>query len=72
MIPRNAEIASDINFRELGREYELAGGNIRNAVLRAAFLAATEKRPIDRELLQRAVRLEYRDAGKFTTAGRIV
>jgi hypothetical protein len=72
MIPKTAEISSDINFRELGREYELAGGNIRNAVLRAAFLAATEKRPIDRELLQRAVRLEYRDAGKFTTAGRIV
>ena len=71
MIPKNAQIAGDIDFRELGREFELAGGNIRNAVLRAAFLAASEKTVIDRELILRAVRLEYRDAGKFTTAGKI-
>ena len=71
MIPTSADIAPDINFKELGREYELAGGNIRNAIVRAAFLAATEHRRIDRELLLRAVRLEYRDAGKFTTDGRI-
>lgn len=71
MIPTSADIAPDINFKELGREYELAGGNIRNAIVRAAFLAATENRRIDREVLLRAVRLEYRDAGKFTTDGRI-
>src|SRR3569623_1907271 len=71
MIPTSADIAPDINFKELGRDYELAGGNIRNAIVRAAFLAATEHRRIDRELLLRAVRLEYRDAGKFTTDGRI-
>ena len=71
MIPKTAQIADDIDFHELGREFELAGGNIRNAVLRAAFLAANEQTVIDRELILRAVRLEYRDAGKFTTAGKI-
>ncbi len=72
MLPKTAQLGSDINFKELGRDYQLAGGNIRNAVLRAAFLAASEGRAIDRELLMRAVRLEYRDAGKFTTDGMIV
>jgi ATP-dependent 26S proteasome regulatory subunit len=72
MMPKTAHVADDVDFAELGADYELAGGNIRNAVLRAAFLAANEHAPISRELLLRAIRLEYRDAGKFTTAGRII
>ena len=71
MIPKSAALADDVDFIELGQEFEIAGGNIKNVVLRAAFLAASAKTPIDRDLLMRAVRLEYRDAGKFTTAGRI-
>jgi ATP-dependent 26S proteasome regulatory subunit len=71
MLPASADVATDLDFRALARDYELAGGNIRNAVLRAAFLAASEERTIDMELLERAVRLEYRDAGKLSADGRI-
>jgi hypothetical protein len=71
MLPASADVATDLDFDELARDYELAGGNIRNAVLRAAFLAASEARPIDMEILERAVRLEYRDAGKLAAVGRI-
>ena len=70
MLP-TAEIADDVDFDELAHRYELAGGNIRNVVLRAAFLAASEGRPIDAVVLERAARLEYRDAGKLSSVGRI-
>ncbi|MCX5748541.1 MAG: ATP-binding protein [Proteobacteria bacterium] len=71
MMPTSADLATGVDFRKLAHEYEFAGGNIRNAVLRAAFLAASEGRAIDQEILERAVRLEYRDAGKLAAVGRI-
>ncbi len=71
MMPANAQLAEGVDYDELARDYELAGGNIRNAVLRAAFLAASEQKPIDQALLLRAVRLEYRDAGKLADGGKI-
>jgi len=71
MIPPGAKVEDDVDFAWLGEEYELAGGHIRNCVLRAAFLAAAEEVPFGMELFKRAARLEYRDAGKFTTIGRI-
>jgi hypothetical protein len=35
LIPEKAPIASDVNFEELGRRFELTGGEIKNAVLNA-------------------------------------
>src|SRR5262249_14837394 len=40
LIPLDAPLADDVNFAFLARQFEFAGGNIRNAVLAAAFLAA--------------------------------
>ena len=71
MMPQEAMLAPNIDYARLARGYELAGGNIRNAVLRAAFLAASLGREIDMELLERAVELEYRDAGMLAAAGRL-
>ncbi|MDB4966627.1 MAG: hypothetical protein JWN44_2316 [Myxococcales bacterium] len=63
MIPATAEIADDIDFAELGRRFEVSGGNIRNAAIRAAFLAASEDHPIDMETLVRATLREAREMG---------
>jgi len=71
MMPASAQLASDIDYGKLARSYELAGGNIRNAMLRAAYLAASKTSAITMELLERAVTLEYRDAGKLATGGAI-
>jgi hypothetical protein len=70
MIPREASVAK-INFGAFARDYELAGGNIRNAVLRAAFLAAADGSSITESHLERSVVLEYRDAGKLSPGGRL-
>jgi ATP-dependent 26S proteasome regulatory subunit len=71
MRPTAANMASDVNYAHLARSYELAGGNIRNAFLRAAYLAADQGAPITMDILQRAVKLEYRDAGKLAATGAI-
>jgi len=52
-----------IDFAALAESWELAGGHIRNAVLRAAFLAAARKRKVDQQLLELAARLEMRSQG---------
>jgi SpoVK/Ycf46/Vps4 family AAA+-type ATPase len=38
-------LAADVNFRELAERYQVSGGDIRNAVLKAALAAASEDGP---------------------------
>ena len=42
MHPTLTPLADDVNFRELAEKYEASGGDIRNAVLKAAMAAAGE------------------------------
>ena len=49
----------------LARKYQLSGGYIRNAVLRAAYLAADRDGAITSDHLIRAVTLEKERAGKL-------
>ncbi len=70
MLPVEAAVER-LDFSALARNYELAGGNIRNAVLRAAYLAAADGSPITHSHLERSIVLEYRDAGKLAPGGRI-
>ncbi len=65
LVPPQAPRAADLKFDQLADVYrEMCGGHIRNAVLRAAFLAAAEDQPITQDHLQRAGRTEYRAMGK--------
>ena len=54
---------------KLARRYQMSGGYIRNAALRAAFLAAEEGTPLTQHLLERAVRAEFREGGKLGESG---
>src|SRR4029079_11453786 len=40
MIPARAPIADDVDFAAIAARFHMAGGHIKNAVVRAAFLAA--------------------------------
>lgn len=40
--PRKTPLARDVNFRSLAQKYETSGGDIKNAVLKAASAAAAE------------------------------
>ncbi|MCC6621653.1 MAG: ATP-binding protein [Deltaproteobacteria bacterium] len=68
MIPTQAELDRKVDFGELGYAYDLPGGGIKNAVLRAAFLAAGEGNPIGMSHLERAARAECAALGKLVRA----
>jgi len=69
MLPERAKVDSDVNFRQLAKEYEMSGGNIRNAVLRAAFYAAAEDSPIKHRHMVDAARVEAREMGILVREG---
>jgi SpoVK/Ycf46/Vps4 family AAA+-type ATPase len=66
MLPAQAPIEPRIDFDGLARRFEMSGGYIRNAALRAAFLAADEGTPIGEVHLEHAARIEYEGLGKIT------
>jgi hypothetical protein len=63
MFPAAAELAADVDFGELGRKFEVSGGNIRNAAIRSAFLATAEGHAIDMDTIKRATLREAREMG---------
>ncbi len=67
MIPEQADISGEVNWEGLADRYEMSGGYIRNAVLRAAFLAADDDGPITQRHLVRAANLEYTGMGKVVS-----
>lgn len=64
MLPAAAPV-EQIDFRALGRKYDMSGGYIRNAVLRAAFRAADARELITTTHLDHAARIEYEAMGKL-------
>jgi len=63
-LPSKARVASNVNFAELAEAYEMTGGYIRNAALRAAFFAASAGSDIKTSHLRRAANLEMASMGK--------
>src|SRR5690606_1287781 len=75
MLPRDAECEASIDFDHLGESFEMAGANIKNTILRAAFRAAEACEPISTRLLEQAGISELREMGKLVRVdedGRLV
>jgi predicted ABC-type ATPase len=64
MLPAKAEVAADIDFGHLARTFEMSGGFIKNAVVRAAYLAVDAGSVIAMAQLWKAARAEYEGMGK--------
>ncbi len=76
LLPPQMPVAGVIDYAYLGRRYELSGGHIKNAVVRAAYRAAREKgerRVVTTGLLARAADEEmeggFVQKSKFGFAG---
>jgi hypothetical protein len=65
MFPEQAPRSDDVDFSFLSKQFELSGGNIRNAVTAGAFLAAEREEPISMEHLVQAVGREMQKLGKL-------
>jgi len=50
--PTRTPLAADVDFQALARRYEVSGGDIRNAVLKAALVAAAEPVPDSSKRIQ--------------------
>jgi ATPase family associated with various cellular activities (AAA) len=68
MFPPAAPLAGDVDLSALAHRFKMAGGHIKNAVVRAAFLAAQRGAPaIDHSLLMQAATLEWIELGNLPT-----
>lgn len=65
--PPEAPAGDDIDFSYLASQFNLSGGNIKNVVVGAAFLAAQDGRVIRMPHLIRAVKREYEKIGRLCT-----
>ena len=68
-IPKGTPLADDVDLRFLADRFEFVGGNIKNCILNAAFLAASDgdgKQVHMRHYLQ-AIRYEFVKTGKVFT-----
>ncbi len=66
-VPAEAPLATDIDWDFLARQFKVSGGNIKNAVVAGAFLAAGEGGPIAMSHLIRGMRREYQKLGRMVT-----
>ncbi|MFN3202392.1 MAG: ATP-binding protein [Bradymonadia bacterium] len=65
MMPEGMQLSDGIKFEALGKKFKIAGGNIKNAVLRAAFFAAEGDGVMTHERLDKAAVLEMREMGRL-------
>jgi SpoVK/Ycf46/Vps4 family AAA+-type ATPase len=68
-LPPDLPTVGEFDLADLARRYRLSGCYIRNAALRAAFLAAEEHSPLSQDHLERAIKAEFREIGKLADSG---
>ncbi|MDQ3339217.1 MAG: ATP-binding protein [Myxococcota bacterium] len=71
LIPAQVPVQGTLDFASLSQRFRLSGGYIRNATLRAAFLAAEEGSALTHDHLERAIRMEFREIGKLAESGTL-
>ena len=71
MFPPQVPLAEDVAFADLGARFPIAGGAIKNAALRAAFLAASAGAAVGMEHLERAAVAEAETLGLAIRARRL-
>ncbi len=64
-IPAEVPLGPDVNLDYLARKFKISGGNIRNIVLAAAFLAASNGQVIMMQHLVQATRREFQKIGRM-------
>jgi ATP-dependent 26S proteasome regulatory subunit len=66
--PEDTPRSPDLNLAFAARRFEIAGGNIRNIAVAAAFLAAADGGVVTMDHLLHATQREFQKMGKLVTA----
>lgn len=69
LLPAGAPLDEELDLPFLAQRVEVSGGHIKNIVLAAAFLAASERRPIGMIHMIRAAKAELQKLGKIPMRG---
>jgi SpoVK/Ycf46/Vps4 family AAA+-type ATPase len=64
MFPEDTPISKDIDFEFISTRFKIAGGNIKNIAVNAAFLAAGNSGAINMEDIIQATKQEYQKIGR--------
>ncbi|PID86692.1 MAG: hypothetical protein CSB13_03100 [Chloroflexi bacterium] len=64
-VPQETPLAPDVDFKVLAQRLRIPGGNIRNIILAAAFLAAEDKQPVGMRHLLHSAQREYQKLGRL-------
>ena len=68
MFPPEMPLGGDVDFQFLARKFPIAGGDIRNVALDAAFLAAQDGKVVTMRQLARALARQMMKQGKIPSA----
>jgi len=71
LVPKDCPVSDDIDYERLGESFELAGGNIKNAVVRAAYRAAERRDRVTWDDIEFAAEKECINAGKLFRASKL-
>ena len=64
LCPPETPLAEDVSFERLAKHFEMTGGMIKNAMIRAAYLACDQGSRVTQKLLEESCLDEYQAAGK--------
>ncbi|MCZ7666772.1 MAG: hypothetical protein M5U34_05875 [Chloroflexi bacterium] len=63
--PKETPLLPDVDFKVLAERFRIPGGNIRNIILAAAFLAAEDGQAVGMTHLLRGAQREYQKLGRL-------
>lgn len=67
MFSSKTPISDDVNFEYLAKNFEIAGGSIKNIVLTASFMAASESDKVEMKHIIKSVEYELKKQGKMVS-----
>jgi ATP-dependent 26S proteasome regulatory subunit len=67
LVPDDAPLGDDVDFAFLSRQFRISGGNIRNIVLAAGFLAARDGDVMTMRHFIQGTRREFQKLGRMVT-----
>jgi SpoVK/Ycf46/Vps4 family AAA+-type ATPase len=65
LFPKECPVSEDMDWELVGKSFEISGGHIKNAVLRAAYRAKVTSGIVDMETIRFAAEQECKQAGKL-------
>ena len=67
MFPSKTPVSDDVDFEYLAKNFEIAGGSIKNIVLTSSFMAASESDKVEMKHIIKSIEYELKKQGKMVS-----